>query len=154
MAILSLDHVVGRLLNFFDIGQGIFRFSCCSSKKNVMKKPYEEFNCEEKDFRMSLIPCLLPSREGTKFWVEPYLPYRFARQFGFDQGCPPMPPELPQSCREAGVGPAYWYTLWSRFQRVVPQFDTFFPGTTLYRSLITTLGGTAPKRGGYMKGSL
>lgn len=63
---------------------------------------------DETDFVMSLIPCLLPSRHRAEFWVEPYFPNRFARQFGFDQGFPPAPPEFPRSMREAGVGTAFW----------------------------------------------
>ena len=88
------------------------------------------------DFVMSTIPCLLPARQGSSFVVEPYLPHRFARQFGFDQGLPEAPPELPRSSREAGVGTYYWYTLCSRFEKLVNDSPVFLPGTM--RPLHTT----------------
>ena len=40
--------------------------------------------------RMSYIrPSVLPLRVGCRWYLEPYYPYRFGRQFGFDQ--PPVP---------------------------------------------------------------
>ena len=126
---LSFKYVVNRLLHTFDIGQGMHRLPCNYSKIDVVKEPKNTLNRAETDFIMAQIPCLLPAREGPRFWVEPYFPERFARKFGFDQGCPPSPPEIPRSCREAGVGTAYWLTLCSRFQELKRKCDVFFPGS-------------------------
>lgn len=127
MANPSFGDVVDRLLNSFDIDQGMYRFPCKPSEEDIIKKPHEELSREETDFMIALLPCVLPSREGAQFWVPPYIPHGFARQFGFDQGRPVMPPEFPRSCREAGVGTAYWFTIWSRFQHLVRKCDVFFP---------------------------
>ena len=121
MANLTFSTVTGRLLTSFSLSQGMYRLPCGSLKEDIIKEAHEELSREEIEFIMAQVPGLLPSREGSKFWVEPYFPYRFARQFGFDQGCPEMPPEFPRSCREAGVGT--WFSIWSRFQQLILRCD-------------------------------
>jgi hypothetical protein len=74
---------------------------------------------------------VLAAFEGShSFQLEPYLPNRFTRQFGFDQGLPEAPPELPRSIRDAGVGTVYWYSLCSRFEsltrRITAGYHTSF----------------------------
>ena len=76
---LSFKYVVNRLLHTFDIGQGMHRLPCNYSKIDVVKEPKNTLNRAETDFIMAQIPCLLPAREGPRFWVEPYFPDRFAR---------------------------------------------------------------------------
>lgn len=64
------------------------RIPSTSDSDKIFKEEFENLSPRIADYVLALQPCLLPSREGSRFYVEPTFPQRFARQFGFDQEIP------------------------------------------------------------------
>ena len=88
----------------------------------------EECSREEKEFALALQSGLVTLREGTCFFVEPYFPQRFARQFGYDQDVPAELVEISRAAREIGVGCSWWLPTSSRFEDVHFGCEVVFPG--------------------------
>jgi hypothetical protein len=94
MATLSFEEVTERLMRLNQQTQRIFLFSPTMSDEDDERTRNDALSPRDTEYAMSIQACLLPLREGTRFMVEPSFPYRFARQFGADQGVPPRPPRV------------------------------------------------------------
>lgn len=111
MTKLNFGEAMNNQLRMFDFSRPMYRFPPTSSVEDVVREVDET----ESEFAIALQSCLLPSREGSRYWIEPYFPHRYARQFGFDQE---IPLRLRRSPEKKGKrGSDRWYISWTRFRQ-------------------------------------
>ncbi|KAL5979306.1 hypothetical protein ACLOJK_019204 [Asimina triloba] len=75
--------VVRTLPRMNNLNKNFYRV-VSSSGASYVKSSSTELTVDERDFYLSLQPCLLPLRDGGLFHVDPYFPHRFAHQFGYN----------------------------------------------------------------------
>ena len=75
---MTVDYIlgIGRFDEYF--------YKMATPGEALARSSSEECSMVEKEFAISLQPGLLTLTEGSCFFVEPYFPQRFARQFGYD----------------------------------------------------------------------
>ena len=118
----TVDYIlgIGRFDNHF--------YKMAAPSEAFARNSSEECSREEKEFALALLPGLVTLREGSCFFVEPYFPQRFARQFGYDQDVPAELIEVSRAAREIGVGCSWWLPTSSRFEDVRFDCEIVFPG--------------------------
>ncbi|KAL5986232.1 hypothetical protein ACLOJK_014565 [Asimina triloba] len=78
---------VRTLLRMSDLKKNFYKV-VSSSGASYVKSSSAGLTIDERDFYLSLQPCLLPLRDEGLFHLESYFPHRFAHHFGYDQGVP------------------------------------------------------------------
>ncbi|KAL5980205.1 hypothetical protein ACLOJK_036672 [Asimina triloba] len=81
----DLAGVTRTFLRMDNLRQNFYRVVASSESTNIKDSSVGLF-INERDFFLSLQPCMLPLRDKGTFHVEPYFPHKFARQFGYNQG--------------------------------------------------------------------
>ncbi|KAL6002489.1 hypothetical protein ACLOJK_034422 [Asimina triloba] len=108
-----------------DLAQNFYRVTT-SLRSSYVRDSFASLSDDEKDFYLSPQPCLLPLRDDETFHVEPYIPLKFARQLGYDQGVLELLVTIFHETQEIGVGTSSWYSLFSRFREISFGCDKLF----------------------------
>ncbi|MQL69380.1 hypothetical protein Taro_001697 [Colocasia esculenta] len=88
---------------------------------------------ELRDWALSIRPSVLTFRRGSVIYFEPYYPFRFARNFGYDQHIPPSSANFNMTSRAVGGGQLLdqarkWWDFFHRFDSCT--FRVPMPGRT------------------------
>ncbi|MQM23834.1 hypothetical protein Taro_056904 [Colocasia esculenta] len=88
---------------------------------------------ELRDWALSIRPSVLAFRRGSVVYFEPYYPFRFARNFGYDQHIPPSSANFNLTSRGVGGGQLLdqarkWWDFFHRFDSCT--FRVPMPGRT------------------------
>ncbi|MQL85360.1 hypothetical protein Taro_017884 [Colocasia esculenta] len=88
---------------------------------------------ELRDWALSIRPSVLTFRRGSVVYFEPYYPFRFARNFGYDQHIPPSSANFNLTSRAVGGGQLLdqarkWWDFFHRFDSCT--FRVPMPGRT------------------------
>ena len=136
MANPGFEQTTKRLLRLHQFSREMYRLPPTADLGPSTIGASESLTPRLADYLASLHPCLVLSREGSRFFVEPYFPHRFARQFGFAQDVPHPLLNISRLAREPGTGPGWWHALWLRFTEPRRQCSCYFP--LVFREVHTT----------------
>lgn len=125
---MTFEVATDRIMNLSNFSQEMFHIAPTEAWEDVERRTDEELTTWETDFVMAQQSCMLPVREGGQFGLEPDFPHRFVRQFGYDQGIVPLIAEVSREGRDAGLGPAWWPSAWTRFSQFRSRHRIVFPG--------------------------
>ncbi|MQM05768.1 hypothetical protein Taro_038586 [Colocasia esculenta] len=138
----QLFEIRGKLTSIPTDSPGTIYFWHLASHSSPLANRYREcrddlprsvLEPELRDWALSIRPSVLTFRRGSVVYFEPYYPFRFARNFGYDQHIPPSSANFNLTSRAVGGGQlldqaAKWWDFFHRFDSCT--FRVPMPGRT------------------------